>query len=192
MTVAQSGVMLVRHGESTWNRAGRVQGQTPRPRLTRRGRAQARALATALASVGVTRILTSDLRRATQTAAILGRVLGVVPEPTGLLRERHWGTWQGRRCDAAEAHARTLAHDERLLEGESVADVRERVDKVLADLVRQTGVVVLVTHGDVIASLFGTEAVANGSTHRVPLAQWDTPTPGAIGGTGLCKGVRTS
>lgn len=73
-----------------------------------------------------------------------------------------------------------------------MADVRARVGALLGDLARPSGVVVLVTHGDVIASLIGTETVPNGSTHRVPLAQWDTPTPGAIGGAGLCKGVRTS
>jgi hypothetical protein len=42
------------------------------------------------------------------------------------------------------------------------------------------------------SGVIGTECVPNGSTHRVPLAQWDTPTPGAIGGAALCKGVRTS
>jgi broad specificity phosphatase PhoE len=192
VTGPQGGVLLVRHGESTWNRAGRVQGQTAHPRLTRRGRAQARALATALASAGVTRILTSDLWRATQTAAMLGRALGVVPEPTSLLRERHWGTWQGRRRDAAEAHARTLAPDEPLPCGESVVDVRERVGSLLRALAQPAGVVVLVTHGDVITSLLGTESAPHASTHPLPLAQWDTPTPGALHGAGLCKGVRTS
>jgi broad specificity phosphatase PhoE len=192
VTGHQGSVLLVRHGESRWNRAGRVQGQTAHPRLTRRGRAQARALATTLASVGVTRILTSDLRRATQTAALLGLALGIVPEPTPLLRERHWGTWQGRRRDAAEADARTLAPEEPLPGGESVLDVRERAGELLGVLGEPTGVVVLVTHGDVIASLLGTESAPNASTHRLPLAQWDTPAPGAIPGAAMCKGVRTS
>jgi broad specificity phosphatase PhoE len=192
VTGSHPGVLLVRHGESTWNRAGMVQGQTAHPRLTRRGRAQARAVAATLAPVGVTRILTSDLRRATQTAAIMGRALRVVPEPTPVLRERHWGTWQGRRRAAAEAHARMLAPDEPLPDGESVVDVRQRVVALLRDLARPTGVVVLVTHGDVIASLLGTRTVTNASTHRVPLALWDIPTPDAIPGAWLCEGVRTS
>ncbi|RNM13946.1 hypothetical protein EFL26_13420 [Nocardioides pocheonensis] len=56
----EGGLLLVRHGESTWNRSRRVQGQTAHPRLTRRGRAQARALAATLGPLEVTRILTSD------------------------------------------------------------------------------------------------------------------------------------
>jgi broad specificity phosphatase PhoE len=140
----------------------------------------------------VARILTSDLRRATQTAAVLGRVVGIVPEPTPLLRERHWGVWQGRARRAAEVHARTLAPHERLADGESILDMRERLGRLLRQLRDETGVVVLVTHGDVIASLLGTEVPSNASIHPFPLAPWDTPAPGATPGAGMCKGVRTS
>jgi 2,3-bisphosphoglycerate-dependent phosphoglycerate mutase len=192
VTGAEARPLLVRHGESTWNRSGRVQGQTAHPRLTRRGRAQARALAATLVPLEVTRILTSDLRRATQTAAVLGRAVGITPEPTPLLRERHWGAWQGRSRRAAEEEARTLAPHERLAGGESVCDVRERVERLLRQLGHQIGVVVLVTHGDVIASLLGSEVPSNASVHRLPLAPWDTPAPCRHPGAGMCKGVPTS
>jgi len=192
VTGGEGGLLLVRHGESTWNRSGRVQGQTAHPRLTRRGRAQARALAATLVPLEVTRILTSDLRRATQTAAVLGRAFGIVPEPTPLLRERHWGAWQGRSRRDAETQARTLAPHERLAGGESVSDVRERVGLLLRHLGDRTGVVVLVTHGDVIASLLGTEVPSNASIHPVPLAPWDTPASDGTIRAGMCKGVPTS
>lgn len=125
------------------------------------------------------RILTSDLRRATQTAAVLGITVGITPEPTPLLRERHWGAWQGRSRCAAEAQAHTLAPHERLAGGESVCDVRERVERLQRQLGDQIGVVVLITHGDVIASLLGTEVPSNASVHRLSLAPWDTPAPAA-------------
>jgi probable phosphoglycerate mutase len=174
MTGTEGRLLLVRHGESTWNRSGRVQGQTTHPRLTRRGRAQARALAATLARFDVARILTSDLRRATQTAAVLGRAVGMVPEPTPLLRERHWGAWQGHSRDAAEAHARALPLHARLPGGESTLDVRERVGRLLRRLGEPIGVVVLVTHGDVIAGLLDTEVPPNASIRPFPLATWDT------------------
>lgn len=191
MTGPRGAVLLVRHGESTWNRAGRVQGQVATPGLTRRGRVQARALAATLAPAGVTRIITSDLRRAVQTAAIIGRASGVEPETSALLRERHWGTWQGRSREAAEAHARTLAADEPLPGGESEVEVRQRLVGLLSDLVEPAGVLVLVTHGDVITSLLGTGVVPNGSVHPAPLTTWDTPTPVGSATFRMCKGVRT-
>ena len=86
-------ILLVRHGESTWNADGRWQGQADPP-LSDRGRSQA---ASAAASVGtVDAIVTSDLERAADTGAIIARLLGVEPvvvEPR--LRERDAGALSG-------------------------------------------------------------------------------------------------
>ena len=66
-------VLLVRHGETTWNRSGRVQGWAPTP-LTERGHEQAAALGAHLAStVDVDRLVSSDLRRAQETARYIAR-----------------------------------------------------------------------------------------------------------------------
>lgn len=70
-------LLLVRHGESTWNVAGRMQGQTASPALTDRGRRQAVEAGAQLLALGAERLLTSDLLRARQTAAIIGRTLGL-------------------------------------------------------------------------------------------------------------------
>jgi broad specificity phosphatase PhoE len=86
-------VLLVRHGQSEWNADGRWQGQAD-PALTDLGRHQAQHAARSLGTVDA--IVSSDLQRAGETAAILSGELGVGPvvlDPD--LRERHAGEWQG-------------------------------------------------------------------------------------------------
>jgi broad specificity phosphatase PhoE len=92
--VSASRILLIRHGESTWNAAGRWQGWG-NPPLSAHGRAQARALAERLTGSGVVRLLSSDLARAAETAAILGGALGLETEPDPRLRERDLGRWSG-------------------------------------------------------------------------------------------------
>lgn len=78
----------MRHGESTWNVAGREQGRTAHPPLTERGRAQVAAAADDLARCGVTGIVCSPLVRARESAELVAARLGldVVEDP--LLVER--------------------------------------------------------------------------------------------------------
>src|SRR3954470_3978960 len=90
--LATDRLFLVRHGESTYNAEGRLQGQADPP-LTPRGRAEAAALAQALDGIAPGRVIASDLGRARETAALLGH-----PEaPTDpRLREIDVGEWAGR------------------------------------------------------------------------------------------------
>jgi probable phosphoglycerate mutase len=86
-------VLLVRHGQSEWNADGRWQGQAD-VALTDLGRSQAHHAARALGVVDA--IVSSDLSRAAETAAILSGELGVGPlvlDPD--LRERDAGDWSG-------------------------------------------------------------------------------------------------
>ena len=87
-------VLLIRHGESTWNAEGRWQGWGDPP-LSARGRAQAAALAEQLVSEGIVHLVSSDLARAAQTARILGDAFGIAPELDARLRERDLGRWSG-------------------------------------------------------------------------------------------------
>ena len=64
-----SRVLFVRHGETTWNREGRIQGWASTP-LTGRGRDQARATGELLRAAGVDRIVASDLQRARETVRL--------------------------------------------------------------------------------------------------------------------------
>jgi probable phosphoglycerate mutase len=127
--------LLVRHGETTWNRAGRAQGWAPTP-LTDRGREQAAAVADHVAEAyDVDRLLSSDLRRAADTAARIGAETGVDPEHDAAWRERDFGRLQGLDYPGLfEAFPRfSLAENgeaaaaERPASGESLLDVRDRV-----------------------------------------------------------------
>lgn len=95
-------LLLVRHGESTWNADGRWQGQADPP-LSDRGRQQAADAARSIGTVDA--VVTSDLQRAAETGATIARVLGVdrvATEPT--LRERDAGALSG--MTRPEIHAR--------------------------------------------------------------------------------------
>jgi broad specificity phosphatase PhoE len=88
---------VLRHGQSEWNSLRRWQGTADSP-LTELGRRQARATAAVLAARGLQfpAIWTSDLRRASETAAIVAGTLGLgEPIVDARLREAHAGEWQG-------------------------------------------------------------------------------------------------
>jgi broad specificity phosphatase PhoE len=86
-------LLLIRHGQSTWNAEGRWQGQADPP-LSDLGRRQALAAAAAVGSVDG--IIASDLARAADTAELIAESIGVGPvEVDARLRERHAGAWQG-------------------------------------------------------------------------------------------------
>jgi probable phosphoglycerate mutase len=87
------GLLLVRHGQSTWNAEQRWQGQADPP-LSPLGERQAQAAGPAVAALGVTRIVASDLERARRTAELLAPA-GVAVELEAALRERHAGDWTG-------------------------------------------------------------------------------------------------
>jgi probable phosphoglycerate mutase len=153
-------VYLVRHGQSQWNLLRLTQGQIHHPPLTALGRAQAaRAAETIAADLprgAAVRLVTSDLVRAAETAAIIGERLGVEPVPDVRLREQGFGDLEGRGYDVARAVL--AAHDwadptARPAGGESVREVHDRVARALAEHDgRRTGtaVVVAVSHGDTI------------------------------------------
>jgi probable phosphoglycerate mutase len=94
-------LLLARHGETNWTREKRWQGHADPP-LNQRGRKQARVLARNLADVHLEAIYSSDLRRASQTAAIVadGRGIDVRRDPD--LRENDFGDWTGLTRDEVE------------------------------------------------------------------------------------------
>ena len=157
-------LLFIRHAESEMNAAGRWQGQADPP-LSALGREQAERLAKALAedpsAAGIERIVTSDLRRAAETAAAVGRALGIPPEPHPDLRETDVGAWSGLPHAEIEARwpdqlARFLAGDDRVRPGggESRAMLRARVMTVLSALAGEgEGALAVVTHLGVMRSL---------------------------------------
>lgn len=152
---------MVRHGESDWNAARLVQGQDDTSRLTSLGRMQARDVADALRNTAVDRIVASDLRRAYETAVIIGTTLGLMPELDSLLRERCFGVFEaGPGNDLtsdATGHARgvVLDGDARPPEGESLREVVARAGRFIDRATREwpDERLLVVTHGGMINAL---------------------------------------
>ena len=164
-------VWLIRHAESSWNALGRWQGWSD-PGLSSRGREQAHQLARGLAGAGIEGIVASDLRRARETAAIVGCGLGVEPSVDARLRERDLGEWSGLTTPEIAGRwprelAKLRARDPELRPGggESTRQVLARVRSFLADLAARPGPerVALVTHGGVIRALGAAAPVLNAS-----------------------------
>ena len=91
-------LVLVRHGETNWNRERRFQGHADTP-LNEAGREQARRLAEILRNERLTAVYTSPLRRATETASIVAHPLGLEPVELEALREIDVGDWEGLTVD---------------------------------------------------------------------------------------------
>ena len=88
-------VLLARHGQTDWNAAGKIQGVSDVP-LNERGREQAAALAGRVLDAGaISAVYTSPLKRARETAEIIGRRLGLEPVPVAALTELNFGDWEG-------------------------------------------------------------------------------------------------
>jgi broad specificity phosphatase PhoE len=143
-------IVLIRHGRTAWNAQGRMQGRADVP-LSPGGRAEVLAwrLPTAWAEA---RWLSSPLRRATETAALLTD-RPVAPEPR--LIEMDWGAWEGRtlaglRAEMPEGMAANEAQglDFRPPGGESPREVRARLASLFADFADD--LVVCATHKGVI------------------------------------------
>lgn len=87
-------LVLVRHGETAWNAEQRIQGQLDIP-LNERGLWQAERAGRALADEGLQAIYSSDLQRASATAAALARHTGLPVQTDAALRERAFGHFEG-------------------------------------------------------------------------------------------------
>ena len=150
-------ILLARHGETADNAPPqRVQGWRD-PALSPRGREQARELARSLQDAGLAEIWTSHLRRARETATIVGEALGIVPRVDERLAESRRGSWEGRlvreieRSEPEQWQAWLGAGaDFRFPGGESLAEHQERVVAALADVTAGSLPALVVCHGGTI------------------------------------------
>jgi broad specificity phosphatase PhoE len=154
MDGATTHLLMVRHGQSTWNADGRWQGHADAP-LSALGEAQAVAGAAAIGSVDV--VVASDLARAQRTAEIVADVLGIDPvELDPRLRERDAGAWTGLTRHEIEARWPGHLADWRTPDGyEADHRLLVRVLAAMADLhARHAGRrVFAVAHGGVLRAL---------------------------------------
>ena len=156
-------LILLRHGQTEWNAGNRMQGQLDTD-LTDLGRAQAKDAARELAERTPVAVVSSDLRRAYDTAVVLGEAVGLAVPSDPRLRETHLGQWQGldhRQVDERYPGARMAWRGDATYAppgGESRVDVAARAVPVVRELIDadpdwDSGPVVLVAHGGLIAAL---------------------------------------
>jgi len=160
-------LVLVRHGETDWNRERRFQGHADTP-LNDSGRRQAGELAALLRGDGLSAVYTSPLRRAKETASVVAADLGLDAHELEELREIDVGDWQGLTIDEVRTR-----HPEQLdvawrsgwPNGETHEELAERVLPALLDLDRRhAGERVLgVTHAGPIRVVL---AAAAGLSHE--------------------------
>jgi broad specificity phosphatase PhoE len=175
-------ILLARHGETEWNRLGRWQGHADPP-LNDTGRGQAEALAGELAGDGVTAVYSSDLRRASETARIVGDRLALPVTEIPALREIDVGSWSGLTRDEVQERfpdgfARWLAgeigHD-----GETREELTARVVPAVESIAEAHPgeLVLVVTHGGAIRALRRHaagepgESLENGATFALALVE---------------------
>jgi broad specificity phosphatase PhoE len=144
-------VVLVRHGETEWSRAGRHTGRTDVP-LTEQGRRQAEAVGAALGDRDFALVLTSPLGRALETCRLAG--FGDRAQPRDELMEWDYGVYEGRTTSEIreERPGWTLWRDG-VREGETIEQVGRRVDRVLEQIRSLEGDALFFAHGHVLRVL---------------------------------------
>ncbi|WP_156686000.1 glucosyl-3-phosphoglycerate phosphatase [Mycobacterium sp. Marseille-P9652] len=188
-------LVMLRHGQTDFNLGSRMQGQLD-TELSELGRAQAVAAAEALGKLQPLLIVSSDLRRAYDTAIKLGERTGLKVWVDDRLRETHLGDWQGLThadIDGEAPGARLAWRDDARWAphgGESRVDVAARSLPLISELVSRDAEwghpnhpdrpVVLVAHGGLIAAL-------SAALLKLPVDNWPV-----LGGLGNASWVQLS
>jgi len=146
-------LLVARHGETDWNLERRWQGHAESD-LSAKGREQAKTLGEQLRPRGIAAIYSSDLRRARDTAGIVGDELGLPVRVEQALREVDVGEWSGLTTDEIEARypegvARRRSGGTGWEQGESVDAMSARIAAALVELAlaHEGQTVLVVTHG---------------------------------------------
>ncbi|GII54737.1 phosphoglycerate mutase [Planotetraspora thailandica] len=170
-------VVCLRHGQTLWNVERRFQGHTD-IELDEVGVAQATRAASLLAALRPSMIVSSDLRRAYDTASALGRIAGLDISVDQDLRERGGGAWEGLTREEIKAGWPAEFEAWEAPGGEDVADVAERVAEAIlrwASKIDEDGLLVVASHG---------AAIRLGVARLMGLPQELWP---ALGGLGNCS-----
>ncbi|SDE56780.1 histidine phosphatase family protein [Glycomyces harbinensis] len=155
-------LLIVRHGQTEWNIAGRIQGSSDID-LDETGKAQAAEAAPELAAYEPTRIISSDLRRAVDTARPVADITGVEVELDKRLRERAYGPWEGLThheiADRFPEDHRRWRSQEPLQHPdiETWAELHRRTSEAVRDIVESDveGTAIVVCHGGSARQIIG-------------------------------------
>jgi probable phosphoglycerate mutase len=188
-------IILVRHGETAWNRELRFQGHVDIP-LNDAGHEQARRVGLRLAGEAVDHAFSSDLMRAQQTAAPAAQQLGLKVVTQAGLREQHFGVVEGLRAeDIRQLHPRAwedwlaFREDHAMPDGESARQFHTRVINALGAIAAAHAGknLLVVTHGGVLDMVWRTahgmslngprqSDIPNAGINRIRLADPQKPT----------------
>lgn len=166
-------IFALRHGQTAWNAAQRVQGQLDVP-LDDTGHWQAARLAAALADAGIDVVVSSDLARARATAEAVARAAAAPLALDARLRERGFGEFEGLTHSEIEARWPEQAQRWRRREpgfgpagGETLEDFQRRCIDAAAAIARGHAgrTIALVAHGGVLDCLY---RAAVGADLRAP------------------------
>ncbi len=151
---------LIRHGQTDWNVAGKIQGSTDIP-LNDTGRRQAACLAKGMESRPVKKVFTSTLSRAYETGLAIGESQNVPVEKIEGLEEVGYGVWEGMTMD--EIREKYPGELELLYnspvdvappQGEKQSQVYERCGRALETILAQAGGdAAVVSHGATVVFL---------------------------------------
>lgn len=154
-------LILVRHGETEWNRDLKIQGQLDVV-LSAVGRAQAKRVARRLQGETLAAVYSSDLARASETAAIIAELHGLAVLTRPELREGCFGAWQGltlaevqeRFAENYADYRRDPVHG-RPVEGECLAEVADRAEGAVKAIVaaHPGQAILVVTHGGTLKTV---------------------------------------
>ena len=159
-------ILLVRHGQSTWNADGRWQGRADPP-LSELGRRQAEVAAETIATMDIGAIWASPLVRAHETATFMGKRLDLPVQYDPRLQERDAGEWTGKTRTEIEAGWPGFLDSGRRPAGFETDDVlHERALAAVHDIAATAHQpVVIVSHGGLIRVV---EKALDSEPHSVP------------------------
>lgn len=162
---------IIRHGQTDWNIAKKIQGRQDIP-LNERGHFQAQCLGKAMENRPITAVFSSPQIRAMETAIAVASPAGVPVIPVRDLMEINYGVWEGKTEEELLRDDRALyeawwSHPAETAppEGESINQVNERCRQAWKEIKPQlTGDAAIVAHGGLLAhfmeQLLGSESIA--------------------------------
>jgi probable phosphoglycerate mutase len=170
-------IAIIRHGRAVGNSEHRFIGWSDVP-LDATGEAQSERVAPRLAEAGIERIVSSDIRRAVQTAAPLARLTGLDVETDRRLREIDNGEWTGLTPDQISARWPDLwasyvgGTDVHRPRGERWVDVRRRIVEALEEMGADGRPTVAITHAGpiLLAAAWALKIGLPGNIFTGPLA----------------------
>ena len=151
---------LARHGQTEWNIEHRIQGQLDSS-LTQEGKLQALQLALSCRSLNITKILTSPLGRAVETAEICAKELQLNIKKIIGFEERHFGCWQGKLTSEVKSHNDYTEITSQITDckpelGESAVELLVRFETALKkelgrlDNIAESHCYLIIIHGDIL------------------------------------------